>query len=285
MRFILINDFFSEDLAGGGHAGGAALNDEIVIDIFTQKGENVSKIKSSALSEEFLEKEKDSFFIISNFFQIAPDLLEKIKELNYLIYAHDYKFVAHMNPAVYDNFLIPKEQLIFVDFFKKAKSIICQTNFQKLIYDKNLESDNTVNFSGNLWDKESLDLMRRKSQKKNRKDIFSVVKSMYDQKGVPEAIKFCIHNRLDYELIFDKNHNNFLSKLSANKGLVFWPKTPETCGRMILEAKMMNCVVFTNDLLGASHEPWYSHDGEELISVMESKHDEIHELIKNIAKN
>ena len=119
MRFILINDFFSDDLAGGGHAGGAALNDEIVIDIFTQKGENVSKIKSSALSEEFLEKEKDSFFIISNFFQIAPDLLEKIKELNYLIYAHDYKFVAHMNPAVYDNFLIPKEQLIFVDFFKK----------------------------------------------------------------------------------------------------------------------------------------------------------------------
>ena len=54
-------DFFSDDLAGGGHAGGAALNDEIVIDIFTQKGENVSKIKSSALSEEFLEKEKDSF--------------------------------------------------------------------------------------------------------------------------------------------------------------------------------------------------------------------------------
>ena len=285
MRYILINDFFSEDLAGGGHAGGAALNDEIILDIFTKKGEDILKIKSSKLSEDFLEEQKDSFFIISNFFQIPPSVFEKLKELDYLIYAHDYKFVGHMNPAVYDNFLVPKEELIFVDFFGKAKSIICQTNFQKLIYDKNLGHNNTVNFSGNLWDEESFDFMRRKSRNKRRKEVFSVVKSMYDQKGVPEAIKFCIHNRLDYELIFDKNHNNFLNKLSANKGLVFWPKTPETCGRMILEAKMMNCIVFTNELLGASHEPWYSHDGETLISVMESKHDEIHELIKNIAEN
>lgn len=284
MRYILINDFFSEDLAGGGHAGGAALNDEILIDIFEANDQEIVKIKSPDVTSDFLKKEKDSFFIISNFFRFPSiEMLKEFEGLKYIIYAHDYKFVNHMNPARYDNFLVPKNELICVDFFKAAKSVICQSSLQQKIYDKNLKDNvKTLNFSGNLWSLESLAVMRNLSVG-DKKPISSVVKSHYAEKGTPEAIKFCIDNKMDYELIFDSDYNSFLHKISKNQSLVFWPKTPETCGRMVLEAKMMNVKVVFNNLLGASHEPWFGKDGEDLISEMTNKRQEIYDIISAIA--
>jgi len=284
VRYILINDFFSEDLAGGGHAGGAALNDEILIDIFKANNQDISKVKSPEVTLDFLEKEKDSFFIISNFFCFSSiEMLKEFEKLKYIIYAHDYKFVNHMNPARYENFLVPENELICVDFFRAAKTVICQSSLQQKIYDKNLKNNvKTLNFSGNLWSPEALDLMKSLSTGV-KKPISSVVKSRYPEKGTPEAIKFCIDNKMDYELIFDSDYESFLRKISANQSLVFWPKTPETCGRMVLEAKMMNVKVVFNNLLGASHEPWFNKEGEELIAHMTNKRQEIYDIISTIA--
>jgi|TARA_R110000744_G_scaffold68910_6_gene140067 hypothetical protein len=284
VRYILINDFFSEDLAGGGHAGGAALNDEILIDIFKANGQEIVKLKSPDVTSDFLKKEKDSFFIISNFFRFSSiEMLKEFEELKYIIYAHDYKFVNHMNPARYDNFIVPENELICVDFFRAAKSVICQSSLQQKIYDKNLKDNvKTLNFSGNLWSLEALAVMRDLSDG-DKKPMSSVVKSHYAEKGTPEAIKFCIDNKMDYELIFDADYESFLRKISKNQSLVFWPKTPETCGRMVLEAKMMNVKVAFNNLLGASHEPWFNKDGEELIAEMTNKRQEIYDIISAIA--
>ena len=281
MRYVLINDFFKEDLGGGGHSGGAALNDEIIYDIFKFHSEDIIKVKSSSLTESFLEARKDSFFIISNFFHIDSKLIEKIQELNYVVYAHDYKFVAHTNPALYKDFLVPKEEIIFEDFFNKSRMIICQSGLQQRIYNDNLQNANTLNFSGNLWDTESLDLMS-KLKNTEKKRVCSVIKSHYPQKGVPEAIKFCIQKQFDYELIWSPSHHKFLEKMAQNKALAFYPLTPETCGRMGLEAKMMGIKVFTTELLGASHEPWFDKNEEDLISLMRSKHEEIYFTLKGI---
>ncbi len=282
MRYILINDYFSDDLAGGGHAGGAALNDEIIFDIFTSKDEDIQKIKSRYITEDLLEKEKDSFFVISNFFHIHPDILRKFHDLKYIVYAHDYKFVEHMNPARYDDFLVPKEEIINAEFFQNAKAIVCQTSLQATIYKRNLENVNVVNFSGNLWSNEILDYLATFCDAE-KVDRCSIVKSHYPEKGVPEALKYCIDSGFDYEIIHDSDYKAFLSKMAKNKGLVFWPKTPETCGRMILEAKMMNIKVFANELLGSRYESWFELDGVELIDKMKSKHEDVYKLITDIA--
>jgi hypothetical protein len=283
VRYVLIGDFFAEDTVGGGgaHSGGAELSDEILYNIFTEKGEDVFRIRSRFVSEEFLRDEKDSFFIISNFFHIHPSILGKFYDLNYCLVSHDYKFVSHMQPNHYDNFIVPKHELINTYLFHKAKAIICQSSLQADIHKRNLELKNIINFSGNLWSLETLELMSQLSSN-DKKNIYSVIKSPYCAKGVPEAISFCIEHRLDYELVHDKNHIEFLKKLSANQGVVFWPKVPETCGRICVEAKMMNCVVHTNEMLGASHEPWFNLQGQELINVMKEKHNHIHKIITSL---
>jgi hypothetical protein len=283
VRYVLVADFFAEDTVGGGgtHSGGAELSDEILYSILKSKGEDVFRIRSRYINENFLNDEKDSLFILSNFFHIHPSILERFYDLNYCLIAHDYKFVAHTQPNLYKDFLVPKHELINTYLFHKAKATICQSSFQAAIHKKNLEVNNIINFSGNLWSNETLELMSQFS-KNEKKKVYSVVKSPYKEKGVPEAIKFCIENKLDYELVYDKNHNDFLKKISLNEGVVFWSKVPETCGRICVEAKMMNCIVHTNEMLGASYEPWFNLQGEELINVMKQKHQEIHKIITSL---
>lgn len=283
MRYVIVADFWADDFAGGGgkHSGGAELSDEILFDILLGKEEDVIKRKSSEITSDFLEEERDSVFILSNFFQVHPFLLEKIENLKYILYCHDYKFVGHMQPQKYENFIVPKQELVCVSLFENARAVICQSSLQERIHRDNLGLNNLINFSGNLWANEALDLMQS-LENVEKKEVCSVVKSPYLEKGVPEAIKFCIKEKLDYELISDKDYRKFLHKLGSNKGLVFWSLLPETCGRIVVEAKMMGVNVHVNSLLGASHEPWFNLQGKELVDVMRNKHDEIHQIICNV---
>lgn len=283
MRYVIIADFWANDFAGGAgkHSGGAELSDEILYSILSNRGESVVKIKSSEVTSDFLDEEEKSIFILSNFFQLNHFLLERIQELKYLLYCHDYKFVGHMQPQLYEGFKVPEEELINVNLFKKAIAVICQSGLQQKIHIDNLGIENTINFSGNLWNSEILDLIE-KLLNEPKQNTFSVVKSPYHEKGVVESIKFCIDNKLDYDLIGHKDYKTFLRQISANKGLVFLNKLPETCGRIAVEAKMMGVEVHTTELLGAYHEPWFNLQGKELINVMRSKHNKIYDIITTL---
>jgi hypothetical protein len=76
-------------------------------------------------------------------------------------------------------------------------------------------------------------------------------------------------------LIASRNYIEFLSRLSAHKALVFFPKTPETLSRVVVEARMMGMGVITNNMIGATSEPWYSLKGQELIDIFHGKREEI----------
>ena len=93
---------------------------------------------------------------------------------------------------------------------------------------------------------------------------------------------FCQQKGFDYDLIGNKDYNTFLHQIASNEGLVFWAKLPETCGRITVEAKMMNVLVHTTELLGASHEPWFNLAGKELIDVMRNKRENVYEILTNV---
>ena len=279
MKYLICSDFFIDDFVGG-----AALNDEELFNILKDRGEDVEKVKTSSIGTQFLDDNKDNIFIISNFFGLIPEVKEEIQKLKYIIIAHDYKFVEHTNPALYKDFLVTQNEIINKEFYRNAKAIICQSSFQQEIYNKNLTEIKTLNFSGNLWSDETLEYLSSLSTVE-KKEVVSVVKSPYPQKGVPESIKFCIENRFDYELVEDKDYHVFLSKLSQNAGLSFLPLTPETFSRVVMECKMMKIKVFTSDMIGASYEPWFDKMGNELIEVMKGKKEEIYQIIKKLSDN
>lgn len=279
-KIILISDSFIDDFVGG-----AALNDEEIYKLLSERFD-VTKIKSRYLYEGFILENLDSFFVISNFFGVNPAIRDLIQsKCKYILYCHDYKFVAHTNPAAYVNFTVPPNELINVSFHKGASRIICQTQFQKGIYDLNLKCpEKTVNFSGNLYSEEQLILLDRlRDGKKNSK--CAIIDSKYPQKGVKESVQYCEENKLEYDIIGDPDYSKFLETLSRYSTLVFHPATPETFCRIAIEAKIMGLEVITNNLIGASYEDWYDLNGKELRGYMKNKRETFADFISEIRRD
>ncbi len=205
---------------------------------------------------------KSHFVILSNFFRVKPEILKSISDSNdFAMVAHDYKFVGHMNPAIYPDMKVPEVELIHTELFSRAKAVFCQSKLQKDIHDLNVKS-NTVNLSGNLWDIETIDFMRSLAKRRKTKmGTYCIVRSMYPQKGVPQAVECCMKNRIPYDVIHDASYHAFLNKMAEYEGLVFIPQWPETLSRVVVEAKVMGLNVVASNMVGAVLEPFWNELG------------------------
>lgn len=276
MRIIFIADFFANQILGGGE-----LNNEELITILIADGHEVIKNNSHLVTMEFIEENKDKKFIIANFVGLREDCKHALYDKDYIIYEHDHKYLTTRDPAIYEDFKAPSEHIINYDFYKKAKSVFCQSNFHKEIVKKNLSLDNINSLSGNLWDIGSLRKMREMSFI-DKNERCSIMDSPIAHKNTEDAIKYCVVKKMKYDLIRDSNYYSFLERLGANSKFIFFPKTPETLSRVIVEARMMNMGVITNSIVGAVHEDWFKLKGEPLIDLMESKRKEIPQKIIGI---
>lgn len=276
MQIYIVSDFFIEEVSGG-----AEINDFILYNELNKKLK-VKRIRSHELNENLVSS--NSFFIISNFLGINLKVFEKLtKNKNYLLYEHDHKYVLHRNPGMYENFIVPENEIINKEFYENAIRVFVQSNFHKNIVENNLRIKNVVSLSGNLWDDKTLEYLTFLS-KKEKKEACSIMFSNIPHKNMNDSIKFCEVKNLKYELVEDKTYEKFLEKLSNNNTLIFFPKTPETLSRICVEARMCNMKVITNALVGAAKEEWYKFKGLELIDIMKYKKQEIINLIIEVIK-
>ena len=279
MKFVFVADFFAEDVAGGGE-----LNNEEAISLLREEFEVIKK-KSALIDLSFLKRNKDSFFIVSGFLGMRPDVKQAlINDHKYIIYEHDHKYLKSRNPAPYENFLAPKTEIVNFDLYKKSKAVLVQTSFHKQIMKKNLEIDNIISLGGNLWSVNDLENMRNLANKKKRQAC-SIMKSDIHHKNTADALKYCLAKKLPYTLVASKNYQEFIEALSDNDTLVFFPKTPETLSRVVVEARMMGMKVITNNLVGATREEWFELKGSSLVDVMTRKRETIVEAIKKVFLN
>lgn len=273
-NILLISDFFYEEVEGG-----AEINDRNLINLL-RKNNKIDQIKTIEFNQIYNIYQNVDLFIISNFYFISEDAKNFLYEKKYIIIEHDYKFLRSRNPCQYENLIAPKNDIIHEFFYKKAKIVLTQSKFQKSIFLKNIDLDNIKNFSGNLWDNDSLKLLKKlSSSSKNGKAALLDTNSEF--KGVKYAEDFCIKNRIIYEKIPKMKYEDFIENLSRYSLYVFFPLTPETLSRVTLEAKMLNLAVLTNKNTSAIYEDFYEKSGIELIEIMENKNLEILSIIND----
>ena len=276
-KIIFVADFFANNVLGGGE-----LNNRELIEILQENDFSVQRIYSNELDQGFIRKNLDNFFIISNFVGMQYDCRELIaKEVNYIIYEHDHKYVTSRNPGHFENFKAPSSEIRNYFFYKNARQIICQSNFHKEIIEKNLEIDNVISVGGNLWSVDTLNRLRALSQKEKAPKC-SIMNSRIPHKNTYKAQEYCEEKGLKYELISAPDHDQFLEKLGRNKTLIFFPGTPETLSRVVVEARMMGMSVITNSLVGATNEEWFKLKGAPLIDCMIDKRKEIYSIVKDL---
>lgn len=278
-KIIFIADFFSDQIAGGGE-----LNNDEVIQLFRQKGYIVEKINSRNCDINFLFANKNNFFIIANFVEMHKSCFQFLeKYCKYIIYEHDHKYLKTRNPADYTDYKAPEEGVVNKTFYINAKAVLLQSSFHKNIILKNIPNINAVNLSGNLWSLESLELLEKLSEKE-KNDKCSIMDTNNWHKNTNGAVLFCKQKNLEYELISNSAYADFLQKISKNKKLVFLPKTTETLSRIVVECRMMNMSVITNEKIGASYEDWFKLKGKDLIQEMKKRRETIPNIIEEYIK-
>ena len=272
-RFRLVTDFLFEEIQGG-----CELNDKEVASALTSMGHEVGRTKSA----EYSFTESDEKVIVSNFVSLSERNKALLQENGeYIIYEHDHKYLKNRNPALYMGFVAPANQIVNRKFYENAKAVLCQSSFQKEILEKNLGIGNVVNLSGNLWSIESLQLMRELSSS-DKNDCCSIMSTSNWHKNTKGSVQYCNEKKLPYQLIGNLPYDEFLRKMGSNKKVVFFPKTPETLSRIVVECRMMGMSAVINKLVGASYEEWFPLKGEALVDVMTEKRKEIPETIVRI---
>tara|TARA_R110002110_G_scaffold17363_5_gene73441 strand:- start:2367 stop:3962 length:1596 start_codon:yes stop_codon:yes gene_type:complete len=259
-KILFIADFFSDQISGGGE-----LNNSVLINLLTAKGYEIASINSHLVNERHLSSQKN--IIVANFKNLSEENKSKIQDKNYIIYEHDHKYLKDRNPGIYPEYKAPKEDIINREFYENAKAVLCQSSFHAKILKKNLEIDNIINLSGNLWSEEHFALLEEMS-KVEKIDKYAIMASSIPHKNTSKAVAYCKAANAEYVLIPPSGPQEFLRELGRYKTLVFLPETPETLSRVVVEARMMGMRTKTTNNIGAIHEDWFSKKGLDLINYM-----------------
>ena len=272
---VFIADFFAEEIEGGGE-----LNNQELIQLLRQRGHNVLNIKSTNVTPDYLNQlAVDTKFIVSNFIQLSEQCKQILEnDKTYVIYEHDHKYVKSRNPAEYDNYTAPPEELINLSFYKNAKATLCQSRFHQSIIQRNIAEARIRNLSGNLWSTDVLDFLEHLSHK-NKKDCCSIMVSNNWHKNTKDAVSYCKAKDIDFDLILPSIYHEFLERLSDNDKFIFFPKTPETLSRVVVESRMCGMKVITKKNIGATYEPWFELKGIDLINLMREKRQQIPQIV------
>jgi len=261
-QIIFIADLYYPEFVGG-----AELNDwSLISRLISQRGLSIKKLKCADVNLGLIKDHKDDDFIVSNFVMLSEDVKNYLmNNCNYIIYEHDHKYLKKRNPIFYKNFLAPKDHLANLEFYKNAKSVVCLTKLAEDVLKSNTGLNNVTRIGSSVWLDSDLDFINE-IRKDEKKDCYAIMDSANPIKKRLECIKYCKANKINFELISDSNHKQFLKKLSNFKGLVFMTGHLETCCRIVLEAKMLNLEVITQKkLIGAASEESFALNGRELV--------------------
>lgn len=277
-KVVFVADFFKEDVTAG-----AELHDDVVIQHFKKCDLLLERKKCSLLTEEYIKANIDKVWFIGNFVSLTNSLKQLlINECKYILYEHDYKFLSNRNPIMFKDFTAGKPWIHNLDFYQSAKRVICLSQYQRSIYERNLTLSNLVNIHCSMWSDEDLDFMKTLINIKKKSGLFAVISSHNPIKRTADAIKYCENNGLAYELISSQNYYDFLSQLAQYEGLVFMTGHPEPTPRVAIEAKILNCkFIAQKNLIGVAHEDYFHLTGIAMIKKVRALRDDACEDIVN----
>ena len=262
--------------------GGAECNNYEIIKLLNSSGIKCDFLTTHEFNNKAAFINDYDLYIVSNFYFISENAKTFLYGKKYIITEHDYKFVRERNPCFYPNLTVPPEKVVHLDFYKNAKFVLVQSNFQKEVFGRSIKLDNIINFSGNLWSDDTLDLILSLSKNPKNGKAAILGEGDYRIKGRDVSIEFCKKVHLKYELLPKTDHQSFLNNLSKYSTYVFFPRSPETLSRVCIEARLMGLSVITSDYTAAVHESFFDYESDKMIEYIKNKPNQIKKLILDL---
>ena len=266
---IFVADLYKKDYGGGA---------ELTTDAIVQDCPYEYKtLYSSELTKEIINQYKNSFWIFGNFGNIKEHLLlYAAKNLDYSILEYDYKYCKYRSPQKHIFFAQScdcheqrKGKLISI-FFAKAKSLWFMSKKQKKYYEETfsfLEQQRSFVLSS-VFDIDTLNFIKK--LKTNKNDKWLIVNSSSWIKGTQDALDYANQHNLKYFLADNLPYKNMLEAIASCKGLIFLPPGRDTCPRLVIEAKLLDCELIINENVQHATEKWFS-DKESAFSYLKGR--------------
>jgi len=264
MSVLFLADFYSDQINGGGET-----NDAVLIDYLRSQEIEIVLGQTQHITPADLDAQDT--IIVSNFVLLSPSNKQHlVNNCDYIIYEHDHKYVKTRDPSKFSNFDITPNALVNVELYQKARAVVVLSQICKDIMEKNLGNTNVHSIGSSLWSKAKIEFLRTCNKEKTKE--YAVVDSSNPTKGRQSAIEFCRRKGIEFDLIASDDQYEFLGLLTQYKTLIFVPQVLETFCRLVAEAKMLECNVYTNKtLIGMMSEPYGELSGNALIDVLEGK--------------
>ena len=239
--------FFVSDLFVEHYKGGAELTTEALIEGSYIPCNKI--LTSDPHLIPLMKKNTDAFWIFGNFASASHQvLLFAAKNLNYSVLEYDYKYCVHRSPG--KHILEGKscqcessgQGKVVSIFLNNAKMTWWMSRKQYDHYKNKfpfLNNDRNQVLSS-VFSKKTLDYICS-LETKNKNNKYLILNSPSWIKGVSESKQYAEKNNLEYELVWGLNHKELLEKLSKSKGIIFFPNAGDTCPRMTIEAKLLDC--------------------------------------------
>ena len=258
---IFVADFYAKDIPGGAELTTQALIDSAPENI------NVAAVYSRNVTMELMQKYSGCYWIFTNFSGMDLNLIPTAAtNLDYSIIEYDYKFCKYRSVEKHLHIEGTEcdchEQIhgkMISAFFLGAKHVWWMSEAQEQRYIDRfsfLAEIESVVLSSVFDDKFFIKIAELNKAEKDRSG-WIVLESNSWIKGTEGAIKYCEENDLAFEIISGLTHDEVLEKLSSSIGLVYLPRGGDTCPRLVIEAKMLECELVLNEHVQHKNEIWF----------------------------
>lgn len=282
-QIVFVSDFYSDQVSGG-----AELSIEAVATYLPKTDYTITKLQSSQVNTNTIEKHKDSFWIFGNYTQLNTEAFQAIiNHCRYVVFEYDYKFCKHRLPQLhqYHNepscncnntplgnaifaFLYSAQEIYFMS--EEQKAVYLQ-NFPHLI-DRPIRVTNSTFTSATLNTIRNLNLAKTLTPPHTRKALILESKSWL--KATDSSRQYCENQNIPYELVSNLNHEEFLEKLTEFTDIVYLPRGWDTCPRMIIEARLLGLNVVTNSFVQHESEDW-AKDPQKILEHLQQEREYI----------
>jgi len=269
--FIFVADLFKDQ-----YVGGAELTFGSIIDT---TGVPYHRANSNVISVDIMEQNKDKFWVFGNYSHLSEScLLYAIKNLNYSVVEFDYKYCKYRTEHLHEKTEGPcdcaetsKGRLVAI-FLAKSKAVWWMSEGQKQVWLERFPPlQQTNNFVlSSIFSKQTLNnILSLDTSQKN--DKYLILESNSWIKGTEDGIEYAKESGLKFEVIGGLGYEEFLDKLAGSRGLIHFPRGYDTCPRLVIEAKLLNCDLITNEFVQHRDEGWFTGSREEMLTYLEGR--------------
>jgi len=271
-KIIFVADAFLEDINGG-----AELTTEALIE---SSPHQISKVYCRQLNKDYITNNKDCFWIFGNFASLTDEVKTHfIKNENYSVIEYDYKYCKYRSDDLHikangvcdcNGSLLGKLNSLFLF---KSKCVWWMSSGQEQHYINNFPFLDKVNSHvlSSIFDNSTIKYFEDFSKTTVKKDNkWIVLGSKSWIKNLEGCKRYAEINDMEYDIVWGLKYEDLLKKISRSKGLLFLPLGKDTCPRITIEAKLLNCELILNNNVQHKSESWFK-DKKSILNHMKER--------------